>query len=198
MSFKIQLADWRDREPIEELRREWDLYVEGGLYEMLHWPTYHVHIARLDGKVIGYVAATVHGDDAEDAGGVTLGEFRRQGVAKALRATQMRDLVLLGCDRFFTAVRASNAPANAFARLMCGPPRDAADLPGVGLVYDYGSELQDIYDRLGAAGAAKPYPLSHVNQMKLISKREKINVHLQRVSDLAQFHIWKGVSRGRE
>jgi GNAT superfamily N-acetyltransferase len=107
--FEIRLSNWGDRARIIPVREHLRADLVGDLYEMLTWPTYHVHSAwhlpagskgpdRWDaGKIVAYGTLALCGDGvAEATEMVVLPDYRRRRLASRLRMTQLRDLNALG------------------------------------------------------------------------------------------------------
>ena len=108
---RIRLADWRDWKEIQALRNLLDRPFDGGLYELLHWPVYHVHYAMApteNNEVIGFTSvALMPNGQAEDVGTVVAPAWRRQGIASQLRLTQVRDLMEMGWASVFAVSQRS-------------------------------------------------------------------------------------------
>jgi hypothetical protein len=194
---RIQLADWRDWRPIHALRRQLPRPLEGGLYELLNWPIYHVHLASLNDEPVAFTAVVLWPDGAaDDVGTVVAPEQRRQRIASELRATQARDLIRMGWSRLYCAVPGDDDVAQACAGAHFGDPLGEVDWPGGPPYRYYGAPLAFISSRLIERGVKTPHPLSQKNDAKLQHKAEKARGDLNRLADLGVFNLAKATLRG--
>jgi hypothetical protein len=194
---RIQLADWRDWQAINTLRRLLPRPLEGGLYELLNWPIYHVHLASRDDAVVGFAGVVLWPDGAaDDVGLVVAPEARRSRVASELRATQVRDLLRMGWTRLYCAVPCDDAVAQACAAAHFGEAIGDVEWPG-GPPYRYhGAPLAFVSSRLVQRGVRTPHPLSPKNDQRLQHKAEKARAHLAQLADLGVFNVQKATLRG--
>ena len=178
----VRLADWRDWRAVQPLRKLLGRSLDGGLYELLNWPIYHVHLARMGEDVVGFTSVVLYPDGtADDRGTAVLPDYRRQGLAHALRATQVRDLLLMGWPTLYTAVPQDDPAAVACATAQFGPPRGRLDAPGERYLY-FGDKAAGVALRLLEKGVPGPYPLSPANETKLHRKAEAAQSHLMRLA----------------
>ena len=157
--ISIRLADWRDRTEVQSLRRL-VCPVEGGLYELLKWPIYHVHTARKDGVTIGYTSVCLSPDGMADDAGTYVTENPKV-VLPILRRVQVRDLSVMGWKYLFVTV-----PFNLTGlhnTLFGHAP--LAEFPD-GSLY-YGAAIEVLQSRMQAAGIPDPLPLS-VKQIEFL------------------------------
>jgi hypothetical protein len=194
---RIQLADWRDWRPIHTLRRVLPRPLEGGLYELLNWPIYHVHLASLDDEPVGFTSVVLWPDGAaDDVGTVIAPPYRRQRIASELRATQVRDLTRMGWQRLYCAVPSDDPVAHACATMHFGEALGEVEWPG-GAPYRYhGAPLSLVASRLVERGVKTPHPLSTKNDQKLQHKAERARADLNRLADLGVFNVQKATLRG--
>jgi len=194
--LKIRLADWRDREYIQPMRRKLGRPVDGGLYELLNWPTHHAHIAMVDVAPVGFTSVLLNmSGDADDIGTVVNEEYRQHGVASELRYTQIRDLSLMGYGRLFCAAPSDDAAAVAMCRAHFGDP--IAEITSAYLpkhLY-FGATLTSIEDRLIASGVRRPFPLSPINQDRLLKKLDRAKVEATNIRALGDFNLRKAYIR---
>ena len=194
---RIQLSDWRDWPSINNLRRLLPRPLEGGLYELLNWPIYHVHHAIVGEDVVGFTAVVLWPDGAADDVGTVVAEHaRRQRVASELRATQVRDLLRMGWTRLYCAIPSDDAVAQACVTAHFGDALGEVEWPG-GPPYRYhGAPLAFVASRLVQRGVRTPHPLSPKNDAKLQHKAQRARDHLARLADLGVFNVAKATLRG--
>lgn len=194
--LKIKLADWRDRDGIQPLRRMLKRPVDGGLYELLNWPMYHAHIAVLDDTIIGFTAVALHlGGVADDVGTVVHPEYRRHGVASELRATQVRDLQLMGMSRLYVAAPMDSPEAIAWCVETIGRPLGTLESAYLTPHVYYGNILPEIERRLQNRDTRPPFPLSDVNQERLLNKFQKALRDTANLQALGDFNMRKALMR---
>ena len=181
--MRIRLGDWRDHVGIQSLRRD-TMVGNGGLYELLTWPIYHVHTAIIDGdRVVGFTSVALFPDGTgDDCGTVVAEDYRERGLAGALRATQVRDLLVMGWTSLFVAVPTPNAPGLACARKHFGEPLDVLHADGLPSVAYFGGPLSEIQARLTRAGVTEPRPLSPPNAEKLRQKAKAARTDFARLT----------------
>lgn len=173
----VRLADWRDWRAIHPLRRLVGSPLDGGLYELLNWPIYHVHLAREGEAVVGYTSVVLYPDgSADDRGTAVLPSHRRRGVAGALRAAQVRDLLLMGWQTLYGAAPLDPA-AQGCAVAHFGPPLGSLTAAGREATY-HGGALTTLAVRLLDHRVPQPFPLSSANEAKLGRKAEAAHAHL--------------------
>ena len=182
MTLTVRLADWRDWRVIHPLRRLLGHALDGGLYELLNWPIYHVHLARLGETVVGYTSVVLYPDGtADDRGTAVLPDYRRQGIASRLRATQVRDLLLMGWPRLYATATTNDDAAQACVQAHFGPARGTLTTPGLQYTY-HGETAAGVALRLLERGVPTPYPLSAANEAKLHRKANTAHTHLARLA----------------
>ena len=194
--MRIRLGDWRDHHGVQTLRKE-TLHSGGGLYELLTWPVYHVHTA-IDGgdRVVGFTSVALFPDGlADDCGTVVAEDYRERGVASALRATQVRDLLVMGWAALYTAVPMGHAGGMACARAHFGDPLGVLEVPGLPPVAYFGGRLADVQARLTRAGASEPRPLSPPNTEKLRQKAAAARADLARLAAQGTLTVQKAALR---
>jgi hypothetical protein len=198
--IRIRLADWRDRVPVQALRREAKLPFDSGLYEWLTWPTYHVHLAiHEDERPAGVTAVVLWPDGAaEELLTYVAPADRAQGLAHRLRATQARDLLRMGWTRLYAAVRTDEPAAAACARSHFGAPLGTlAATPATPPTAYYGTPVSDCLSRLIGAGVPTPTPLSAGNAEKLARKATEAQAALARLAAAGVWTIQKAEYRAR-
>lgn len=184
--LRICLADWRDRERIQPLRRATGSTFDGGLYELLNWPIYHVHLALQGDQPLGYTAVLLLADGhADDLGTHVVPEVRRQGLASALRAVQARDLMLMGWSWLWTV--GSDDPAAA----ACLRSHFGAPIGAIGDQPYHGVRCEVLHGRLMAKGVAEPHPLSPANAEKLRRKAERAHAQLAQLAQHGRLNLQK-------
>lgn len=194
--LRIRLADWRDRESIIPLRRLLSRPVDGGLYELLNWPVYHCHAAVVDGKTVGFTAVALHLDGvADDVGTVVYPEFRNQGIGSELRATQVRDLELMGFGSLFCAASMSNQSAIQWCNDIMGLPVGQIESAYLDPHLYYGSSLDNIKFNLKSLGVREPFPLSDVNVERLLLKFQRAVRDASQIQALGDFNMRKAMLR---
>lgn len=194
--LKIRLADWRDREFIQPLRRKLGRPVDGGLYELLNWPTHHAHIAMDGATPAGFTSVLLNmSGDADDIGTVVHEEYRRHGIASELRYTQIRDLALMGYARLFCAAPSDDEAAVAACHAHFGAPIAEINSAYIPKHFYFGSSLTAIEDRLMAMGIRRPFPLSPLNQERLLSKLERAKKEATSIRALGDFNLRKAYIR---
>jgi GNAT superfamily N-acetyltransferase len=196
MRLKVSLADWRDREAIQPLRRLLKRPVDGGLYELLNWPMYHCHKAMVDGEVVGFSSVVLHLHGmADDVGTVVRPEYRRQGIATQLRATQVRDLLLMGMTTLFCAAPMSSPEALRWCTRLFGAPISAIDSAYLDPHLYFGAPLATIAQTLKDAGVKEPYPLVEINVERLLHKVQRALRETAQVQALGDFNLRKAKIR---
>lgn len=168
------------------LRRATGHQLAAGIYELLHLSTYHTLVALCpDGQIVGYTAcALLAGGAAEDQGTFVLPAWRRQGVGRALRMVQVRDLAALGWSWLFCAVETEAGLAWAATHLTL---LDHLDQP-TGPLWYLGDRLDRVYDALEAAGVPCPHPLSPHTKGALRAKADRALVRLRAQASMA---VWR-------
>lgn len=195
-SLKIRLADWRDREYIQPMRRKLGRPVDGGLYELLNWPTHHAHIAMLGDKPVGFTSTLLNlTGDADDIGTVVNEEYRQQGVASELRYTQIRDLAIMGFARLFCAAPKDDLSAVACCIAHFGDPLAEITSAYISPHLYFGATLAVIEDRLIARGVRRPFPLSTINRERLLNKLERAKKESANIRALGDFNLRKAYVR---
>lgn len=194
--LKIRLADWRDREVIQPLRRLLKRPVDGGLYELLNWPMYHAHVAMYDGQAVGFTAVTIHlGGIADDVGTVTHPDFRRKGVASELRATQVRDLALMGLTHLYCAAPIDSSDAIKWCTNTIGRPLGTVESAYMAPHVYFGNTLDSIHTNLQRMQVAAPFPLSEMNVERLLHKFERAVRDTAQLQALGDFNMRKALIR---
>jgi GNAT superfamily N-acetyltransferase len=194
--LKIRLADWRDREHIQSLRRLLKRPVDGGLYELLNWPMYHCHVALVDDEPVGFssVALYLHGL-ADDVGTVVLPRYRRQGIGTQLRATQVRDLLLMGMTALFCAAPMSNPASIQWCTKLFGSPLGSIESAYLDPHLYFGAILPTLAHTLKGLGIRDPFPLSDLNVDRLLQKHQRAMQDTARLQALGDFNMRKAVIR---
>ena len=188
--MKIQLADWRDHAEINKLRKQLIQFNDGGLYELLNWPTYHVHAARYKDDIIGFTSVRLLANgNAEDVGTIVNEEFRGQDVASELKLTQIRDLITMGWTHMFATVKTEDAPAGLFARKLYGEPLGAIPGTHLGDLEYFGANVYHIQKALH--NVRQPFPLSVKNHERLLHKATKAYTELSQLSLLGDIAMRK-------
>lgn len=196
MTITVNLADWRDWRLVHPLRKLLNRPLDGGLYELLNWPIYHVHLARIGDEVVGYTSVVLYPDgSADDRGTAVVPASRRHGVASALRATQVRDLLLMGWPALYAAVPQGDDAAQACAVAHFGPARGTLTAAGETYAY-HGDKAAGVALRLLERGVPGPYPLSSANEAKLHRKAEAAHAHLARLAIEGTLTMQKAALRG--
>mgnify|MGYP001593995728 CR=1 FL=1 len=185
LKIRVRIADWRDWREIQELRNLLPSPFDGGLYELLHWPTYHVHYAMSTNSndVIGFTSVVLSIDgEAEDAGTIVAPAFRRQGIASQLRLAQLRDLIEMGWHSLFSLVPSLEGEAWTNTHLEHIASTPAGEYYGNGCV----TAMTQLLD----AGVPTPHPLSPDNKARLVHKASRAIEDLPRLVAYAeqQFH----------
>lgn len=194
--LKIRLADWRDREVIQPLRRLLKRPVDGGLYELLNWPMYHAHVALVDGNTVGFSAVALHiGGVADDVGTVVAPEFRNQGIASELRATQVRDLELMGFTHLYCAAPTLSADAVNWCTGIFGSPIGTIDSAYLDPHLYFGNNLRVIQDNLRHLMVPEPFPLSDMNVERLMHKFQRAVRDSSQIQALGDFNMRKALLR---
>lgn len=197
--LKIRLADWRDREVIQPLRRMLKRPVDGGLYELLNWPMYHPHIAMLDGQAIGFTAVALHlGGVADDVGTVVHPDFRNQGVASELRATQIRDLNLMGLTHLYVAAPIDSPEAVKWCTSTIGRPIGQIESAYLSPHIYFGNTVPEIRSNLEQIGVRPPFPLSDMNIERLLHKFQRAVRDTAQIQALGDFNLRKALLREGE
>ena len=187
---RVRVADWRDWKEIQALRALLARPFDGGLYELLHWPVYHVHYAMpLDSKeVIGFTSVVLMEQGAaEDYGTVVAPDWRRQGVASQLRLTQVRDLIEMGWSTLFSLAPSPEAEAWAGTHLA---PVEAIE----GSTY-FAETCTTMLARLLDRGILIPHQLSPDNKARLGYKAGRALQDLARLSAYAEQAVHRAVTR---
>lgn len=193
---KIRIADWRDWKEIQALRTMTPRPLEGGLYELLHWPTFHVHYAMPEDsqEIIGFTSvALLDGDVVEDAGTAVKPEWRRQGIASQLRLTQIRDLMEMGFHSLFTPTHTEEGADWARTHL--------TEIGTAGTFPYFGGATTDVFTHLLDRGVLVPHPLSPDNRARLAYKAGRARQDLARLtawSDLLIQRLALRFNYGRE
>lgn len=194
--LKIRLADWRDRESIQPLRRMLKRPVDGGLYELLNWPMYHAHIAMLDNQAVGFTAVTIHLNGiADDVGTVVAPEFRHQGIGSELRATQVRDLILMGLTHLYVAAPIDSTEAVKWCTDSIGRPLGTIDSAYLSPHIYFGNSLDVIKTNLQRMNTKEPFPLSEMNVDRLMHKLQRAMKETAQIQALGDFNIRKALIR---
>jgi GNAT superfamily N-acetyltransferase len=169
--------------------------LDGGLYELLNWPIYHVHLARVGDAVVGYTSVVLYPDGiADDRGTSVLPDYRRQGIASKLRATQARDLLLMGWHALYAGAPLDEA-AQGCAVAHFGPAVGSLDAAGDQMTY-HGDRTAGVTMRLLEHGVPAPYPLSPANEGKLQRKAEAAHAHLAHLAVEGTLTMQKAALRG--
>lgn len=194
--LKIRLADWRDREVIQPLRRLLKRPVDGGLYELLNWPMYHAHVALVDGNTIGFTAVALHTDGvADDVGTVVAPEFRNQGIGSELRATQVRDLELMGFTQLYCAAPTLNPEAISWCPGIFGAPINTIHSAYLDPHLYFGTTIEKIKENLRARMIREPFPLSDMNVERLLHKFQRAIRDAAQIQALGDFNMRKALIR---
>lgn len=194
--LKIRLADWRDREVIQPLRRLLKRPVDGGLYELLNWPMYHAHVALVDGNTVGFTAVALHtGGVADDVGTVVAPEYRKQGIGSELRATQVRDLELMGFSTLYCAAPTLNPEAVEWCTHLFGSPISTIDSAYLDPHLYFGASLETIRENLKHRMVRDPFPLSDMNVERLLHKFERAIRDSAQIQALGDFNMRKALIR---
>jgi GNAT superfamily N-acetyltransferase len=196
MRLKVRLADWRDREAIQPLRRLLKRPVDGGLYELLNWPMYHCHCAIVDGETVGFSAVVLHLHGiVDDVGTVVRPEFRQQGIATQLRATQVRDLLLMGMTALFCAAPMSSPDAIRWCARLFGAPLSAIDSAYLDPHLYFGAPLTGIAQTLKEMGVKEPHPVLEINLERLLHKVQRALRETAQIQALGDFNLRKAKIR---
>lgn len=199
MRLKIRLADWRDREVIQPLRRLLKRPVDGGLYELLNWPMYHAHVALLDGNTIGFSAVALHTNGvADDVGTVVAPEHRRQGIGSELRFTQVRDLEIMGFEKLFVAAPALETDAVEWCASLFGNPVSTINSSYLEPHIYFGADLSTIKENLRRKMVREPFPLSEMNVERLLHKFHRAIKESSQIQALGDFNMRKALIREGE
>lgn len=188
---RIRVADWRDWKEIQALRSQLQRPFDGGLYELLHWPTYHVHYAMGEGdpKVVGFTSVSLFPNYvAEDVGSFVVPESRGQKVASQLRLVQVRDLMEMGWHTLFV-VADTDEYVNWAVKYM----------EQVGVLDDgsryFVAPCADLMDRLLDDGVPAPHQLSPDNKARLGYKSGRAIQDLARLQALGLRQLHKELLR---
>lgn len=188
---RIRVADWRDWKGIQALRSQLQRPFEGGLYELLHWPTYHVHyaMAEQDPTAVGFTSVSLLPNGlAEDVGSYVTPDLRGQGIASQLRLVQVRDLIEMGWLHLFV-----NADTDEYVNWA------AKYMEPVGQLDDgsryFGAACTDLMARLLDDGVPPPHQLSPDNRARLGYKSGRAVQDLARLQALSLRQIHKDVLR---
>jgi len=193
---KVRLADWRDREVIQPLRRMLKRPVDGGLYELLNWPMYHAHVALVDGNTVGFSAVALHlGGVADDVGTVVHPDYRRKGVGSELRSTQVRDLILMGLSHLYCAAPMDSPEAIKWCTETIGNPLGTLDSAYLTPHMYYGNTLEAIESNLQRRHVRPPFPLSEVNVERLLHKFQRAIRETAQLQALGDFNMRKAHMR---
>lgn len=191
---KVRLGDWRDRVPIQKLRKQYGRPHDGGLYELLNWPIFHVHTALEDEHIIGFAACVLlDGGLAEDAGTIVDVEHRRKGVASLLRRTQFRDLMVMGYTHYFS--ESDNDIGSAFNQMHLHPLRTFNYVEGLPTIDYFGGNVAEASESLLERGTPHPHPLSPLHMSRLIKKAEKAHADSIVVQGRMVLQLEKGQAR---
>ena len=194
--IKIRLADWRDREVIQPLRRMLKRPVDGGLYELLNWPMYHAHVALVDGNTVGFSAVALHlGGIADDVGTVVHPDFRKQGIASELRSTQVRDLDIMGFTHLYCAAPIQSSDAIEWCTHIIGRPIGTLESAYMEPHVYFGNSLESIQSNLRSKSVRDPYPLSDVNVERLLHKIQRALRDTAQLQALGDFNMRKALLR---
>jgi GNAT superfamily N-acetyltransferase len=187
------MASWADRAAVQALRRYNPFLLDGGLFELLHWPVYHVHKAVVEGQVVGYAAVGLMPEGvADDFGLAVLPTHRRQGVASKLRACQARDLQVMGWQRLYVAIPADQDAAVAMCTQHFGPPLGSLEVPGLPVHLYFGAPLDDLVTRL-----PRPYPLTTFKDTDYLrQKGERVQTQLAQLGAHSAMNTQKAHLRG--
>lgn len=188
---RIRVGDWRDWREIQALRNLLDRPFDGGLYELLHWSTYHVHYAMPDGEdtVIGFSSVRLLPDGAaEDAGTIVHPDWRRKGIASQLRLTQVRDLIEMGWSSLFVPV------VTPEGRAWCDTHLDRLAEIEPAVTY-YAGNCADVMNHLLDLGTPTPHQLSPDNKARLAYKSGRAVQDLARLDVLTRQGIEKRRAR---
>ena len=176
MILKIRSADWRDHEAVQAVRAfaMTELSLDGGLYELLHWPIFHCHVAVQDGQVIGVAALFLPPGPIADSQGVAVRpEHRGKRIASHLRAAQARDLQLLGYETLDVALPSENEAAMAMT-LRHFPLELSPILVDGQKPYRYFRvPVKDLLQRASTEVGRYPHPLTPAQETMLQRKGEK-------------------------
>ena len=191
--LRVRWADWRDRQPVQELRRLQPdtVQLDGGLWELLSWPVYHAHIALVHGEPVGVAAANLWplGIADEVSWVVKLG-WQGQGIGWALRGAQWRDLMLLGWRQWYTTLPRDAEAARASTTRVCGPVRQEVMVAGLPPHEIYGGDLASMLVRYRQS-YPEPYALTTGQESRLRSKGVQAVAWLTRQLAVNRFHTRK-------
>ena len=194
--LKIRLANWRDREVIQPLRRLLKRPVDGGLYELLNWPMYHAHTALIDGITVGFSAVSLQPNGlADDVGTVVHPDYRKVGVASELRYTQIRDLEIMGYSRLFCAAPLASQEAVDWCLGLMGSPLGTLNSAYLEPHLYFGSNLDTIKHHLQAKLVKDPFPLSDLNVERLLHKLQRAIRDSAQLQALGDFNMRKALMR---
>ncbi len=190
---RIYWASWADRQAIQSLRRHLPNLLDGGLWELLAWPVYHVHKALVEGQVVGYASVVIMPEGvADDFGLAVLPTHRRQGIASRLRACQVRDLTLMGWNRLYAATPAESEPAVAMCRRHFGEPLGSIEVPRLPAYLYFGASLDTLVPRLPT-----PYPFTQYKDYDFLKvKGQRAVEHLTQLAVHSLLNQRKAALRG--
>lgn len=191
---RIRLADWRDRSVVQPLRALLlgPYRLDGGLYEFLTWPTFHVLLAEgEDGRGLGIAAATLlPNGHAEDVGVAVLAELRRAKLGTRLRAALARDLAILGIRQWHADEPEREGPAWAFQVATLGAPtRHFLSPDGT----RYGAWCRAVVEVADALGAGT---LTTFSRERLESKARQAAVKHTNLAAVQAFCVAKAAAGG--
>jgi hypothetical protein len=157
---------------------------------------YHTHVALVDGNTIGFSAVALHTDGiVDDVGTVVAPEFRRQGIGSELRATQVRDLELMGFTTLFCAAPTLNPEAITWCTNIFGAPIDTIDSAYLDPHMYFGNTLENIRKNLKSRLVREPFPLSDMNVERLLHKFERAVRDAAQIQALGDFNMRKALIR---
>jgi len=193
--LRVRWADWRDRQPIQELRQLQPdtVRLDGGLWELLSWPVYHTTIALVNGEPVGFAASNLWPlGVADEVGWVVKLGWRDQGIGWLLRGAQWRDLMLLGWRQWYTAIPREAEVGRAATAKVCGGPQQEVMVAGLPPHELYGGDLASLLVRYRQS-YPEPYALTTGQEGRLRSKGVQAVAWLTRQLSVHAFHARKAL-----
>lgn len=195
INARIRLADWRDHVQVQKLRKLLKRTVDGGLWELLNWPMYHVHTASIQDQIVGFTSVALLNDGvADDVGTVIDPEFRNQGISKLLRFTQLRDLALMGWTELWVLADTEDDIVFGSCQKYLGKMR-APITVGDNTYGYFGESVIRLAQRIKENGCPPPIPLNDIFTDRLMVKRDRAREDLIRLTKIAQLSTLKALSR---